>query len=122
MRTEHPVVLLVGSDPDVSLLRSAVLASAGIWSLRVNTADQAIALLARVPCDLVLICYTLDDENQQQLSDFLLSTHSDAIALWIDPGDDCSGTGFLMKVEDGLDDGPHTSLSRDDFQLATSFG
>ena len=122
MRTQHPIVLLVGADPDVLFLRSVVLASAGIWSLRVNNADQAITTLHRVPCDLVLICYTLDDENQQQLSDFLLNTHSDAKALWIDPGDDCSGTGFLMKVEDGLDDGLHTSLARGDFRLATSFG
>ncbi len=122
MPAEHPVVLLVGSDPDVLFLRSAVLASAGIWSLRVNNANQAIAVLSTVPCDLVLLCYTLDDENQQQLSDFMLSTHSDAKALWIDPGDDCSGTGFLMKVEDGLDVSPHASLYGAEFKLATSFG
>lgn len=122
MQWEHPVVLMVGSDPDILFLRSAVLASAGIWSLRVNNADQAIVVLDKVPCDLVLFCYTLDDENQQQLSDFLLTTHSDAKALWIDPGDDCSGTGFLMKVEEALDDGPQVPGYTGEFRLATPLG
>ena len=45
MRTEHPVILLVGSDPDILFLRSAVLASSGIWSLRVRNAEQAIGRL-----------------------------------------------------------------------------
>jgi len=121
MPSEHPLILLVGSDPDVLLLRSAVLASSGIWNLRVQTADQAVELLSRVPCDLVIICYTLDEKEQQQLLDFVLSNHSGAKALWMVPGDDCSGTGFLMKVEDALEVRPPTFDYQDDFQLATVF-
>ena len=104
MLSEHQVILLVGSDPDILFLRSAVLASAGIWSLRVRSADQAIAVLRKVPCALAVICYMLDRENQRELLDFLLNTHSRTRTLWMVPGDDCSGTGFLMKVMDALDE------------------
>src|SRR5664279_5469734 len=66
MQSEDHVVLLVGSDPDVLFLRSAVLASAGIWSLRVRNAQQAIEVLGDVAFDAIVICYMLDQENQQQ--------------------------------------------------------
>jgi DNA-binding NtrC family response regulator len=102
MRSENQVILLVGSDPDVLFLRSAVLASAGVWSLRVRNADQAIEVLGRVACDLVVICYTLNKDDQHQLSRFLLIANSGLKVLWMVPGDDCSGTGFLMKVQDAL--------------------
>ena len=121
MPSEHPLILLVGSDPDVLFLRSAVLASCGIWSLRVQTADQAVELLARVACDLVIICYTLCDKEQHHLLDFLLRNHFGAKVLWMLPGDDCSGTGFLMKVEDALEVRPPTFDYQDDFQSATVF-
>ena len=104
MRSENQVILLVGSDPDVLFLRSAVLASAGVWSLRVRNADQAIEVLGRVACDLVVICYMLNKDDQHQLSRFLLIANSGLKVLWMVPGDDCSGTGFLMKVEDALDE------------------
>jgi len=107
MQSEHQVILLVGSDPDVLFLRSAVLASAGIWSLRVRNADQAIEMLGSVACDLVVICYMLNKEDQHQLSRFLLIANSGLKALWMVPGDDCSGTGFLMKVEDALEETTH---------------
>jgi hypothetical protein len=107
MQPEHQVVLLVGSDPDVLFLRSAVLASAGIWSLRVRNADQAIEVLGRVACDLAVICYMLDEENQKRLLDFLLVADAGIKELWMVPGDDCSGTGFLMKVEDALEQSAH---------------
>jgi DNA-binding response OmpR family regulator len=60
MRTEHPVILLVGSDPDILFLRSAVLASSGIWSLRVRNAEQAIEVMGDVAFDAIVICYMLD--------------------------------------------------------------
>ena len=122
MRSENPVILLVGSDPDVLSLRSAVLASAGMWSLRARNADQAIALLGKVACELAVICYTLDDENQLQLFSFLLRTHSEVKALWMVPGDDCSGTGFLMKVEDALEERPPIPVYRGSPQPAASLG
>ena len=105
MRSENQVILLVGSDPDILFLRSAVLASAGIWSLRVRNADQAIDILGRVACDLAIICYMLSEEDQQRLVSFLLLANSGLKVLWMLPGDDCSGTGFLMKVEDALERG-----------------
>ena len=122
MLTEPPVILLVGSDADVLFLRSAVLASSGIWSLRVRNAEQAIDVLGTVPVDLVVICYMLDQENQQQLVDFLRRTQSGLKVLWMVPGDDCSGTGFLMKVEDALDDHPPAPVYMGNFQYATSLG
>ena len=103
MRSEHPVILLVGSQPDVLSLRSAVLASAGIWSLRVRNADQAIAVLRKVFCDMAVICYTLDQNNQLQILNFLLAAQSGTKALWMVPSDDHTGTGFLMKVEGALE-------------------
>ena len=122
MRTEHPVILLVGSDPDFSFLRSAVLASSGIWSLRVRNAEQAIEVLGNVAFDAVVICYMLDQENQQQLLDFLLRAQSGVKVLWMVPGDDCSGTGFLMKVEDALDERPTAPIYMGNFQYAASLG
>ena len=122
MRTEHPVILLVGSDPDLSFLRSAVLASSGIWSLRVRNAEQAIEVLGDVAFDAVVICYMLDQENQQQLLEFLLRAQSGINVLWMVPGDDCSGTGFLMKVEDALDERPTAPIYMGNFQYAASLG
>ena len=58
MQPGHPVNLLVGRDPDLLFLRSAVLASAGIWSLRVQNATQAMVALDKVSCDLAIVCYT----------------------------------------------------------------
>jgi DNA-binding NtrC family response regulator len=122
MQSEHPVILLVGSDPDVLFLRSAVLASAGIWSLRVRNADQAIEVLGKVPCELAVICYMLDENNQQQLLNFLLSAQSGVKVLWMVPGDDCSGTGFLMKVEDALEERPQFPSYLGNLQFAASLG
>ena len=122
MRTEHPVILLVGSDPDLSFLRSAVLASSGIWSLRVRNAEQAIEVLGDVAFDAVVICYMLGQENQQQLLEFLLRAQSGIKVLWMVPGDDCSGTGFLMKVEDALDERPTAPIYMGNFQYAASLG
>ena len=122
MQSEYPVILLVGSDPDVLSLRSAVLASAGIWSVRARNADQAIALLGKVACEVAVICYTLDDEDQMQLFSFLLSTHSEVKVLWLVPGDDCSGTGFLMKVEDALEERPSIPIYRGSAQPVASLG
>lgn len=122
MQSEHQVVLLVGSDPDLLFLRSSVLASAGIWSLRVRSADQAIEVLGNVPCDMVIICYSLDNENQQHLLDFLLSWQSSLKVIWMVPGDDCSATGFLVKVEEALDERSQIPDGVGDIQLAASLG
>ena len=122
MQPEHPVVLLVGSDTDALFLRSAVLVSAGIWSLRVHTAEQAIEVLGKVPCDLAAICYTLDEDNQQQLFSFLASSRLGIKLLWMVPGDDCSGTGFLRKVAAALDDRPQFSGDSRSFSFAASPG
>ena len=122
MRTEHPVILLVGSDAYLSFRRSAVLASSGIWSLRVRNAEQAIEVLGDVAFDAVVICYMLDQENQQQLLEFLLRAQSGIKVLWMVPGDDCSGTGFLMKVEDALDERPTAPIYMGNFQYAASLG
>ena len=122
MRTEHPVILLVGSDPDLLYLRSAVLASSGIWSLRVRNAEQAIAVLGDVAFDAIVLCYMLDQENQQQMLEFLLTAQSGIKALWMVPGDDCSGSGFLMKVEDALDEQPTAPVYMGNFEYAASLG
>ena|SRR5271165_2614498 len=122
MQSQHQVILLVGSDPDVLFLRSAVLASAGIWSLRVRNADQAIAMLGRVACDLVIICYMLNQEDRHQLLHFLRIANSGLKTLCVAPGDDCSGTGFLMKVEDALQELPAAPGCVASFQSAASLG
>ena len=102
MLPDYATVLLAGSDPDLLLLRSAVLAARGVWSLRVHNADQAIQVLGLVPCDLAIICYTLDEADQERLTSALESTHSGVRMLHLAAGDDCSGTGFLRKVEEAL--------------------
>ena len=122
MQPEDQVILLIGSDPDVLFLRSAVLASAGIWSLRVRNAEQAIAVLGRVPCDLAIICYTVDDEDQQQLFGFLIRSRSATKLLWLVPGDDCSGTGFLNKVADAMQERPPNRSCSETLSFAASPG
>lgn len=122
MQTEHSVILLVGSDPDILFLRSAAMASAGIWNLRARNADQAIEVLGNVSVAMVVICYLLDQANQQQPLSFLLRAYSGVKVLWMVPGDDCSVTGLLMKVEDTLGE-PSTSPSHQrNFQFETSVG
>ena len=99
---ENPIVLLAGSDPDLLVLRSSVLAAAGIWSLRVRNADQAFQVLGIVPFDLAVLCYTLDQADQQRLAGILDSQKSAMRVLHINPGDDCSATSFLRRVEQAL--------------------
>jgi len=97
-----------------------VLASAGIWSMRVRNADQAIEVLGKVAFDMVVLCYMLDQANQEQLLDFLLKAQSGLKVLWMVPRDDCSGAGFLMKVEDALDERPPAPAYMGNFQFAAS--
>ncbi|HVP55092.1 MAG TPA: hypothetical protein VMU45_08865 [Candidatus Eisenbacteria bacterium] len=113
MPSDSATVLLAGNDPDLLLLRSAVLAAAGIWSLRVRNAEQAIQVLGLVPFDLVVICYTLDEEDQDMLISAVESWHASVKLLRLAAGDDCSGTGLLRKVEEALQSPapvPHTIL------------
>jgi PleD family two-component response regulator len=98
----YAVVLLAGGDRDLLLLRSAVLAAAGIWSMRVSNAEQAIQVLGFVPFDLVIICYTLEEAEQQRLVEALRSSSSTIKVTRVAPGDDCSGTAFLRMVEQAL--------------------
>jgi hypothetical protein len=87
-------------------LRSAVLTAAGIWSMRVWNADQAAAVLSRVSCAALIVCHTLDEENRQAMLALSLSSRFACKSVWLDPGDDRSGTRFLTKVENALDQGP----------------
>ncbi len=79
-------------------------------------------VLGKVACDLAVICYSLDEENQQDLFSFLISTHSRMKLLWMVPGDDCSGTGFLTKVEEALQDCGSTDDQFVFFPLAAALG
>ncbi len=103
MLPDSATVLLAGGDPDLLLLRSAMLAATGIWSLRVRNADQAIQVLGFVPCELVILCYTLDEADQQQVIKAVQDRGGSVKVLRVAPGDDCSGTGFLRKVEDAFE-------------------
>jgi DNA-binding NtrC family response regulator len=122
MPVETPVILLISSDPDALRLRSAVLTPAGISCLYVQNAEQAVEVLASVPCDLVIICYTLDEENQQQMLDFLNSSRCGVRVLWMVPEDDCYRTGFLKKVEDALGKIPPIRSYIRDCLMASAFG
>ena len=102
MQPENPIVLLAGSDPDLLVLRSSVLAAAGIWSLRVRTADQAFQVVGMVPFDLAIICYTLDQADKHRLCAILAGQNSPIKVILVAPGDDCSGTNFLRRVEEAL--------------------
>jgi hypothetical protein len=59
MPSDYPTVLLAGRDPDLLLLRSAMLASAGMWSVRVRNGVQAAQVLEFVDCGIAVLCYTL---------------------------------------------------------------
>ncbi len=102
MLPDSATVLLAGSDPDLLLLRSAVLAAAGIWSLRVRTLDQAIQVIGLVPFDLAIVCYSWEAADREQLVQVLANHHISVQAICLAPGDDCSGTNLLRKVKDAL--------------------
>jgi hypothetical protein len=103
MFPHYETALLAGGDPDLLLLRSAMLASVGIWSVRVRNASQALQILDMVPCDLAVICYTFDQADEERLLDALKHRHNNVKILHVAPGDDCSGSGFLRNVEEALD-------------------
>ena len=102
MSSDSATVLLAGADPDLLLLRSAVLAAAGVWSLRVRNAHQAIQVLGIVPFDLAIVCYTLDAAEQELLTAALQAHRSGVKLMQLAAGDDCSGTAFMRKVERAL--------------------
>ena len=102
MPSDYAIVLLAGGDPDLLLLRSAVLAAAGVWSVRVRNAEQAIQVLGLVPCDLAIICYTVHEADRKQMVSALKNGHARVKLLLLASGDDCSGTGFLSKVAKAL--------------------
>jgi len=102
MPSDYPTVLLAGLDPDLLLLRSAMLASAGMWSVRVRNAAQAEQVLRFVDCDLIIFCYTLDKSERRALTNAVAGRHKSVKLLYVVAGDDCCATGFLRKVEDAL--------------------
>jgi DNA-binding NtrC family response regulator len=102
MSSGYPTILLAGSDPDLLLLRSAMLASTGMWSVRVRNRAQAEQVLEFVNCDLAILCYTLDDTEHQELTNVLLGRHKTVKVLSVAAGDDCSRSGFLCKVGEAL--------------------
>jgi hypothetical protein len=102
MAPDYRTILLAGRDPDLLLLRSAMLASAGIWSVRVCNAAQAEQVLEFVDCDLAILCYTLDETERQELTNVLLAHQKTVKVLSVAAGDDCCGTGFLRKVDEAL--------------------
>jgi DNA-binding NtrC family response regulator len=109
MSPDYPTILLAGSDPDLLLLRSAMLASAGMWSVRVRNLAQAEQVLEFVDCDLAILCYTLDETEQQELTNVLLGRHKTVKVLSVATGDDCCGTGFLREVAEALHRPPAVS-------------
>jgi hypothetical protein len=106
MLPDGTIVLLAGSDPDLLMLRSAVLAAAGIWSMRVRTVDQAVQVAGFVPFDLAITCYTWDEDDQHRLAGVLAGQNLPVRMLHLTPGDDCSGTCFMRKVAGALAQSP----------------
>ena len=102
MSSNYPTILLAGRDPDLLLLRSAMLAAAGMWSVRVRNAGQATQVLQFVDCDLAVLCYSLDEIDREQLTTALRARPKTVRVLEVAAGDDCCGAGFLRKVEEAL--------------------
>jgi hypothetical protein len=102
MSSDYPTILLAGWDPDLLLLRSAVLASAGMWSVRVRDSEQAAQMLEFVDFSLAVLCYTLDENELQELTNLLLTRHKAIKVLQVAAGDDCCATGFLRKIDEAL--------------------
>ena len=102
MPPDGATVLLAGTDSDLLLLRSSMLAAAGIWSLRVRTVDQAVQVLALVPVEMAILCYTLEADDVKLLTALLQKRHPAIKRLQLAAGDDCSSTGFLRKVAEAL--------------------
>ena len=69
---------------------------------------------------MAVICYTLDQNNQLQILNFLLAAQSGTKALWMVPSDDHTGTGFLMKVEGALEELPWAPCNLENFPIAAS--
>jgi hypothetical protein len=102
MLSDNATVLLAGIDSDLLVLRSAVLATVGIWSLRVRTTEQARQVIGMVPFEMAILCYTWDEVDQQRLIGILAEHAPNVRTLQLKPGDDCSATNFLRKVRETL--------------------
>jgi hypothetical protein len=91
---DNAIVLLAGADPDLLVLRSAMLATVGIWSLRVRSVEHAIQVIDLVPFEMTILCYTWDAEDRQRLI-AIPGDKSGIATLQLSPGDDCSATYFF---------------------------
>jgi len=102
MGSDYATILLAGRDPDLLLLRSAMLAASGMWSMRVRNTVQAIQVLEFVECALAVVCYTLEESERRKLTKVLLGRHKAIQVLQVSAGDDCCAFGFLRRVEEAL--------------------
>jgi len=51
-----PWFFFAGADADLLVLRSAMLATVGIWSLRVRSVEHAIQVIGLVPFEMTILC------------------------------------------------------------------
>lgn len=62
-------VLSIGSDPELLLLRQAVLKSAGFDVQTISNAGEALEKVRAGFCGILLVCYSFDVETRKELAD-----------------------------------------------------
>lgn len=62
-------VLSIGSDPELLLLRHAVLKSAGFDVQTISDANKALEKIRAGYCGVLLLCYSFEVETRRQLAD-----------------------------------------------------
>jgi hypothetical protein len=64
----NKLVISVGTLPELLWLREAVLKNAGFDVITITDERQALAKIKTVDCGVLLLCYSIDDETRQQLT------------------------------------------------------
>ncbi len=65
--TPRPKVLSVGILPELMSLRHAVLEGAGFQVFSTSKAEEALLRIENGNCDVLLLCYSLDDDILRRL-------------------------------------------------------
>ena len=110
MRDAGPRILCLGHDPLLNRTRRLILEPR--FQVRLaNTLAEATALLASEPCDLVLLCYSLTDDECGAMVEFIHKLTAETKILVL-VQDRCESLLLRPQDEEFVSAGPAELLSK----------